>query len=70
MDIYCEFYDGQQELRMCVLHVVVILIYMDGFKPLITYGQHLFCPINKCTNNVQLYIQDVKEKQRNVTLTL
>jgi hypothetical protein len=38
MDLYCEFYDGQQGLEMCVLHLVVILMYTDDFKLPVTEG--------------------------------
>lgn len=48
MDVCCVFDDGQQGLEMCVLHLVIILLYTNGFELLITEGQLSFCLINKC----------------------
>jgi len=38
MNLYCEFYDGRQALEKCLLHLVVILMYMDGFEPRVPEG--------------------------------
>jgi len=38
MDVYCEFYDGLQALDICALHLVVILMYTDGFEPPVAEG--------------------------------
>jgi hypothetical protein len=38
MNLYCEFYDGWQGIKMCVLHLVTILTYTDGFELPITEG--------------------------------
>jgi hypothetical protein len=33
MDLYSEFYDGLQAHEICALHLVVFLMYEDGFEP-------------------------------------
>lgn len=38
MDLCCVFDDGQQGLEMCVPHLVIILLYTDVFKLLVTDG--------------------------------
>jgi len=53
MDLDTELYDGREGLEMSALYLVGILIYANGFKPLVNEGYHsLF--INKCTQNVRL----------------
>ena len=40
---------------MCVLHLVGILVYTDGFQTSVTEGQQSLYPLfNKCTKNVLL----------------
>jgi len=53
MDLESELYDGQQGLKMSALYLVGILIYANGFKPLVNEGYQSFF-INKCTQNVWL----------------
>ena len=36
MDLDTELYDGRQGLEMCALYLVGILIYENGFEPLVT----------------------------------
>ena len=55
INLCCKFYDGRQALEMCVLHLVVILMYTDGFEPRVTEGWQSFCLISKCTNNVRIH---------------
>jgi hypothetical protein len=38
MVLYCEFYDGQQELEMWPLLLVVIVMYTDAFEIPVTEG--------------------------------
>ena len=38
MTLYCEFYYGRQGLELWPLHLVVILMYTDGFEPPVTEG--------------------------------
>jgi len=38
MDLYCEFYDGPQGLEMCVLRLIRIVKYTDGFEPRVSEG--------------------------------
>ena len=38
LNFYCEFYDGRQALEKCVMHLVVILMYKDGFEPRVPEG--------------------------------
>jgi len=38
MDLCCVFDDGQQGLEMCVLHLVIILLCINGFELLVTEG--------------------------------
>jgi len=53
MDFDSELYDGRQGLEMSALYLVGILIYVNGFEPLVTEGYQSFL-INKCTQNVRL----------------
>jgi hypothetical protein len=39
MDLYCEIYGRWQGLEMCQIHLLVILMYTDGFEPPVTEGQ-------------------------------
>jgi len=38
MDINSDLYDGRQGLEICAMQLVGILIYTDGFEPLVTGG--------------------------------
>ena len=45
MDLRC---DRRQWLELWSLHLVVILMYTDGFKPPLTDGLQSFCLVNNC----------------------
>lgn len=38
MGLCCVFDDGQKGLEMCVLHLVIVLLYTNGFELLVTEG--------------------------------
>jgi len=45
----CEFYDRRQRLQIWPQHLVVILMYTDGFEPPVTESWQSLSLINKCT---------------------